>query len=66
MFWTTTFASFLMVIPPLRNFWTTELTALTACSEDLDPVHTIFPELKIKVAVFGNFSLNTSPGNWSG
>ena len=30
------------------------------------PVQTIFPELKIRVAVFGFFSLKTSPGNWSG
>jgi hypothetical protein len=29
-------------------------------------VHTIFPELKISVAVFGFFSRYTSPGNCSG
>jgi hypothetical protein len=29
-------------------------------------VQTILPELKIRVAVFGDLSLNTRPGNWSG
>jgi hypothetical protein len=33
---------------------------------DFAPVQTIFPELKINVAVFGDFNLKTSPGNWSG
>jgi hypothetical protein len=42
------------------------MTALRASCSDFAPVHTIFPELKIKVAVFGLFSLNTSPGNCSG
>ena len=32
----------------------------------LRPVHTILPELKISVPVFGLLILNTSPGNCSG
>ncbi|WP_455285831.1 hypothetical protein, partial [[Eubacterium] cellulosolvens] len=32
----------------------------------LAPVQTIFPELKISVAVFGFFRRYTSPGNCSG
>src|SRR5215831_17893141 len=53
-------------MPPFFNFCTTFLTALIAWSSDLAPVQTILPELKIRVAVFGDFSLKTRPGNWSG
>ena len=35
-------------------------------ASDLPPVHTIFPERKIKVAVLGDFNLKTNPGNCSG
>jgi hypothetical protein len=42
------------------------MTAFLACLSDFAPVQTIFPELKISVAVFGFFSRYTSPGNCSG
>jgi hypothetical protein len=40
--------------------------AFRACFSDLAPVHTIFPELKMRVAVFGRLSLKTRPGNLFG
>jgi hypothetical protein len=42
------------------------MTALLDSFSDLAPVQTIFPELKIKVAVFGLFRRKTKPGNCSG
>ena len=66
MFWTVTTAFFLILIPPFLNFWTTVFTAFTAISSDFDPVQTIFPDVKRRVAVFGIFNLNTAPGNCSG
>src|SRR6267378_7354247 len=66
MFWIVISASCWMGIPPFFNLLTTSCTAFLDWSSDFAPVQTIFPELKIKVAVFGVFSLKTSPGNWSG
>ena len=42
------------------------LTAFLAIASDFAPVHTIFPVPKSNVVVFGLFSLNTAPGNYSG
>jgi hypothetical protein len=56
----------MMTIPLAFSSRTTFLTARLACHSDFAPVHTIFPELKISVAVFGFFSLKTRPGNCSG
>ncbi|MBA7643497.1 hypothetical protein ES703_51228 [subsurface metagenome] len=40
--------------------------ALWAIFSDLAPVQTIFPELNMRVAVLGLFSLKTRPGNFLG
>ncbi|MBA7651340.1 hypothetical protein ES703_59159 [subsurface metagenome] len=45
---------------------TTFLTALMASFSDLAPVQTSFPEVNMRVAVFGCFSLKTRPGNLLG
>ena len=66
MFCITISASFLIGMPPFFSLLTTSCTASLDCFSDFAPVQTIFPELKIRVAVFGVFSLKTSPGNWSG
>ena len=63
MFWIVTVASFFILILPFLNFWTTLLIAFLANSSDFAPVHTIFPVLNSNVAVFGDFSLKTAPGN---
>ncbi len=63
IFCISTTASFFTLIPPFRSFCTTVFTALRAISSDLEPVHTILPDVKINVAVFGLFNLNTRPGN---
>ncbi len=56
----------MIMMPPFLSSLTTFMTALFASFSDLAPVQTIFPELKISVAVFGLFSLKTRPGNCSG
>src|ERR1022692_3838762 len=53
-------------IPPFFNLLTTSWTAFLDRSSDFAPVQTIFPELTVRVAVFGFLSLKTSPRNWSG
>src|SRR5688572_22739844 len=53
-------------MPPFFSFSTTFLTAWMAIFSDFAPVHTILPELKMSVAVLGDLSLKTRPGNWSG
>ncbi|SMH70530.1 exported protein of unknown function [Candidatus Nitrosotalea okcheonensis] len=57
---------FFIFILPFRSLCTTVFTAFTAASSDFEPVQTILPELKISVAVFGDFNLKTRPGNCSG
>jgi hypothetical protein len=42
-----------ITIPFLLSSSTTFMTAFLASFSDVAPVHTIFPELKINVAVFG-------------
>jgi hypothetical protein len=53
-------------MPFLLSSSTTLMTAFFAWASDLAPVHTIFPELKMSVAVLGFFRRYTSPGNCSG
>ena len=53
-------------MPFLLSSSTTFVTAFLDCLSDFAPVQTIFPELKISVAVLGFFSRYTSPGNCSG
>jgi len=67
MFWTVICGFvFPVSIFLLRSSLTILWTASCACFSLFAPVETIFPELKISVAVFGFSSLNTRPGNWSG
>src|SRR5213594_4039732 len=56
----------MITIPSLFSSSTTLNTAFRAWPSDFAPVHTIFPELKIRVAVFGFFNRYTRPGNCSG
>jgi len=56
-------ASFFTLTPPLRSFETTSFTALRDIASDLAPVHTILPDEKIRVAVFGEPIRKTKPGN---
>ena len=49
-------------MPLLLSSSTTFTTVFLASFSDVAPVHTIFPELKINVAVFGFFNRYTSPG----
>ena len=56
----------IIIIPPFLSSFTTFMTARRASFSDFAPVQTIFPELKIKVAVLGRFNLKTNPGNCSG
>ena len=56
----------MIIMPPFLSSLTTFVTARLASFSDLAPVQTIFPELKINVAVFGRLSLKTNPGNCSG
>ena len=52
-----------MIIGQMMLGTTKESTAFFDICSDFAPVHTIFPEEKINVAVFGLFNLNTNPGN---
>ena len=53
-------------MPPFLSSFTTFMTARFASFSDLAPVQTIFPELKMRVAVLGLLSRKTKPGNCSG
>src|SRR2546426_4725711 len=66
IFWITISGLPIITMPPRFNSSTTFNTALRAWRSDFAPVQTIFPELKIRVAVFGCFSRKTKPGNCSG
>ncbi|MDI6805135.1 MAG: winged helix-turn-helix transcriptional regulator [Candidatus Bathyarchaeia archaeon] len=52
-----------IIMPFLVSSLITFSTAFDASFSDLPPAQIILPERKIKVAVFGFFSLKTSPGN---
>ncbi len=66
MFWITISGLPMITIPSLFNSSTTFNTALWAWRSDFAPVQTIFPVLKIRVAVFGFLNRYTRPGNRSG
>ena len=66
MFWIWISGFARMTMPPLLSSSTTFMIAFLASLSDFAPVQTIFPEVKISVAVFGFFSRYTSPGNCSG
>jgi hypothetical protein len=62
MFTTFKLGFLMMIIPPFFNSLTTVKTALRLSFSDFAPVHTISPEWKISVAVFGLLILKTKPG----
>ena len=66
MFWISISGSCFMRNPSLFRSLTTVCTAFIDSCSLLAPVQTIFPDEKIRVAVLGFASLNTSPGNWAG
>ena len=66
MFWIFSSGLLMMIMPLFLSSLMTRMTALRASFSDLAPVHTIFPELKIRVAVLGRLSRKTKPGNCSG
>jgi len=56
----------IIMIPPFLSSFITFITARRDSFSDFAPVQTIFPELKMSVAVLGLLSLKTRPGNCSG
>ncbi len=56
----------MIIMPLFFSSLITRITALRASFSDLAPVQTIFPELKINVAVLGLLRRKTKPGNCSG